>query len=114
MVSGSSDHTICVWDLDLGPIVECDTDIDGCLDVNNYGERQVTAEVRAVLEGHSEGVVDLRVDKEWIVSSYVPFSFRDFLHYLHIHALAPRILRFVFGIVKPLVYTVLCVVMKVL
>lgn len=71
MVSGSSDCSVCVWDLDLGPVVEHDADMDGYPDqmhIDDDGERQVTAEVRAVLRGHSGGVLDLRIDKQWIVS----------------------------------------------
>ncbi|KAF9233898.1 WD40-repeat-containing domain protein, partial [Melanogaster broomeanus] len=43
MVSGSSDCTVCVWDL-------------------------VSAEIRKVLRGHSAGVLDLRMDERWIVT----------------------------------------------
>ena len=50
MVSGSSDCSICVWDLRVG---------------KNGG---VDAKVRAVLNGHTGGVLDLRIDDQWIVS----------------------------------------------
>jgi len=50
MVSGSSDRRACVWDIWIG----------------EGGE--VRAEVRAVLRGHLDGVLDLRVDEKWIVS----------------------------------------------
>jgi F-box and WD-40 domain protein 1/11 len=50
MVSGSSDRRACVWDIWIG----------------EGGE--VRAEVRAVLRGHLDGVLDLRVDEQWIVS----------------------------------------------
>jgi F-box and WD-40 domain protein 1/11 len=50
MVSGSSDCSICVWDLR----------------VRKNGE--VDADVRAVLRGHTGGVLDLRIDDQWIVS----------------------------------------------
>ena len=76
MVSGSSDCSVCVWDLDLGPVVEYNTDMDTYSDqmhVEDDGERQVTAEVRAILKGHSGGVLDLRIDKQWIVSWCVSF-----------------------------------------
>jgi F-box and WD-40 domain protein 1/11 len=81
MVSGSSDCSVCVWDLDLGPIVEYnDTDVnaysDSQMHVDDDGERQVTAEVRAILKGHSGGVLDLRIDEHWIVSWCVIFFFR--------------------------------------
>ena len=80
MVSGSSDCSVCVWDLDLGPIVEySDADVDAYSDnqmhVDDDGERQVTAEVRAILKGHSGGVLDLRIDEHWIVSWCVVFFF---------------------------------------
>jgi F-box and WD-40 domain protein 1/11 len=50
MVSGSSDRKACVWDIWIG----------------EGGE--VRAQVRAVLRGHLDGVLDLRVDDQWIVS----------------------------------------------
>ncbi|KZP15850.1 WD40 repeat-like protein [Athelia psychrophila] len=50
MVSGSSDCSICVWDLTVG----------------SGGE--VQAEVRAILKGHSGGVLDLRMDDQRIIS----------------------------------------------
>lgn len=50
IVSGSSDRRACVWDIWIG----------------EGGE--VRAEVRAVLRGHLDGVLDLRVDEQWIVS----------------------------------------------
>jgi len=50
MVSGSSDCSVCVWDIRVG---------DG-------GE--IEAEIRAILNGHSGGVLDLRIDENWIVS----------------------------------------------
>jgi F-box and WD-40 domain protein 1/11 len=52
MVSGSSDCSICVWDM------------HAC----RGGEGEVKAEVRTVLRGHSGGVLDLRIDRRWIVS----------------------------------------------
>jgi F-box and WD-40 domain protein 1/11 len=77
MVSGSSDCSVCVWDLDLGPVMEYNnTDMDAYSDqmhVDDDGERQVTAEVRAILKGHSGGVLDLRIDEQWIVSWCVFF-----------------------------------------
>lgn len=50
MVSGSSDCSVCVWDLRVGLTGE------------------IEAEVRAVLRGHSGGVLDLRIDDERIIS----------------------------------------------
>jgi len=50
MVSGSSDRKACVWKIWIG----------------EGGE--VCAEVRAALRGHLDGVLDLRVDEQWIVS----------------------------------------------
>ncbi|KAJ6612802.1 WD40-repeat-containing domain protein [Mycena sp. CBHHK59/15] len=52
MVSGSSDCSVRVWEL-TG-------------DTN--GEGGVRGEVKAVLKGHGGGVLDLRIDEEWIVS----------------------------------------------
>ena len=74
MVSGSSDCSVCVWDLCLGPAVERHSYIDDYqMHVDDDGERQVTAEVRAILRGHSGGVLDLRIDRQWIVSWCVSF-----------------------------------------
>lgn len=71
MVSGSSDCTVCVWDLHLGPLMESDDVSISSEDhstVCDEGERQILAEVRATLKGHSLGVLDLRIDRRWIVS----------------------------------------------
>ncbi|KDQ56875.1 hypothetical protein JAAARDRAFT_194820 [Jaapia argillacea MUCL 33604] len=54
MVSGSSDCSVCVWDLFSGG--------------GNGKGGEVRAEVRAVLRGHTGGVLDLRIDEKWIVS----------------------------------------------
>ncbi|KAI0356897.1 WD40 repeat-like protein [Trametes cingulata] len=54
LVSGSSDCTICIWDLYARPRVG--------------EEPEITAEAKAVLRGHSGGVLDLRIDANWIVS----------------------------------------------
>ena len=58
MVSGSSDSSVCVWDIYSRP-VECE---DGIVDL------EVTAALRCILRGHSLGVLDLRMDEKWIVS----------------------------------------------
>ena len=50
MVSGSSDRKAFVWDIWIG---------EG---------GKLCARVRAVLKGHLDGVLDLRVDDQWIVS----------------------------------------------
>ncbi|KAG6909728.1 hypothetical protein DXG01_015716 [Tephrocybe rancida] len=55
MVSGSSDCTICVWNLRTGARV-------------GRGDREVKGELRTVLRGHAGGVLDLRIDDNWIVS----------------------------------------------
>lgn len=91
MVTGSSDCSICVWDLHLGPLLESDDDSSSVHSISlssnesadhhasksstlsrkserDEGERTVTAEVRAILKGHGGGVLDLRIDKKWIVS----------------------------------------------
>ena len=59
MVSGSSDHNGCVWDL-----FACTTSGHerGDLDVT------LTAELRGVLRGHRGGVLDLETNANWIVS----------------------------------------------
>lgn len=60
MVSGSSDCSICVWDIWTGrPILE-----DGI----ESGDKEVHGEVRDILKGHVGGVLDLKIDKKWIVS----------------------------------------------
>lgn len=62
MVSGSSDCTVCVWDMYTCPMeVE---DEEG----NLVQEMTVLAEVRGVLTGHTGGVLDIRIDQKWIVS----------------------------------------------
>ncbi len=69
MVSGSSDCTVLVWDLarvrdqvagakrcsaGSGRVASCGTEL-----------------VQRVLTGHSGGVLDLKIDSDWIVSWYV-------------------------------------------
>ena len=54
MVSGSSDCSVCVWDL-------CSRSVPG-------EDCEVKADVVAVLRGHVCGVLDLRIDDKWIVS----------------------------------------------
>jgi F-box and WD-40 domain protein 1/11 len=95
MVSGSSDCSVCVWDLTTGKIVASSDAGGGSTVQNNIGadlegrvgagagaggdgdepEREVNAEVRAVLKGHVGGVLDLRIDRRWIVSWCVFFFF---------------------------------------
>lgn len=72
MVSGSSDCSICVWDLRLGAVIDQDAlSMDSgqtSFCSADEGDREVTAEVRQVLKGHIGGVLDLRIDQRWIVS----------------------------------------------
>jgi F-box and WD-40 domain protein 1/11 len=84
MVSGSSDCSVCVWDLMTGQIVASSdsgggstmqSDSEGTSGSGDQPEREVNAEVRAVLKGHVGGVLDLRIDKRWIVSWCVGFFF---------------------------------------
>ena len=50
MVSGSSDRTVCVWDIWAGP------------------EGSTNASVREILRDHMGGVLNQRIDEIWIVS----------------------------------------------
>ncbi|KDQ32944.1 hypothetical protein PLEOSDRAFT_21125, partial [Pleurotus ostreatus PC15] len=59
MVSGSSDCSVCVWDL-IYVRSTPGTPIDD--------NAQVKAEVKATLKGHTGGVLDIRINKDWIVS----------------------------------------------
>lgn len=61
LVTGSSDCTVCVWDLWTERLGE---------------DAPVHGEVRAVLRGHGGGVLDLRIDERWIVSWLVAFFTR--------------------------------------
>lgn len=63
LVSGSSDCTICVWEMEVGGHLP-------------NGERAIRAEVRATLEGHDGGVLDIRMDDKWIVSCSKDASIR--------------------------------------
>ncbi|KAG6860915.1 hypothetical protein C0995_006039 [Termitomyces sp. Mi166 len=56
MVSGSSDYSVCVWNLWTGSRV------------GNSDDREVNGELRTILRGHTGGVLDLRIDDRWIVS----------------------------------------------
>lgn len=84
MVSGSSDCTVCVWDLVSTPVgpgqrtsipgSRAGKSGDSCATaaVGSFGApRKISAEIRKVLRGHSGGVLDLRMDEKWIVSWYV-------------------------------------------
>ncbi|TFK31228.1 hypothetical protein BDQ12DRAFT_694405 [Crucibulum laeve] len=81
MVSGSSDCSICVWDMDTGApvsglgVAEVEG-YHGDLEADLKQDREVTAEVRAVLKGHTGGVLDLRMDRKWIVSCSKDASIR--------------------------------------
>lgn len=55
LISGSSDCSVCVWDLYCHP-------------ARDNGEVTVTAEMRGILQGHAGGVLDLRIEKDWIIS----------------------------------------------
>uniref|UniRef100_A0A0W0FZI4 F-box domain-containing protein n=1 Tax=Moniliophthora roreri TaxID=221103 RepID=A0A0W0FZI4_MONRR len=63
--SGSSDRTICVWDIWTEP--EPQVQDWTAPPPAGYGYI-VKARVRTVLRGHGGGVLDLRVDDRWIVS----------------------------------------------
>lgn len=91
MVSGSSDCSVCVWDLYVasgsarhrhsahraeGEVSRREGDREG----------EVQAEVRAVLKGHTGGVLDLRIDKKWIVSWCVTSPSFIFLSPICLHA----------------------------
>jgi F-box and WD-40 domain protein 1/11 len=66
MVSGSSDCSVCVWDLYATYPVP---DLEKPESRQAGGaECEVHANVRRVLKGHSGGVLDLRIDERWIVS----------------------------------------------
>ncbi|KAH8097106.1 WD40 repeat-like protein [Cristinia sonorae] len=58
MVSGSSDSSVCVWDMYACPV----ENEDGTVDL------AVTAVVRRILRGHMLGVLDIRIDDRWIIS----------------------------------------------
>ncbi|THH30480.1 hypothetical protein EUX98_g3691 [Antrodiella citrinella] len=58
MVSGSSDSSVCVWDMYSCPVERSDGTVD----------MAVTAVVRGILRGHTLGVLDIRIDGKWIVS----------------------------------------------
>ncbi|KIJ63637.1 hypothetical protein HYDPIDRAFT_92246 [Hydnomerulius pinastri MD-312] len=80
MVSGSSDCTVCVWDLISTPITPGERSSIGdrpgkskdghpTAAAGSFGPpRKITAEIRKVLRGHSAGVLDLRMDERWIVT----------------------------------------------
>lgn len=84
MVSGSSDCTVCVWDLVSTPVGPGEMnrvsyaggsrpgksrDSYATAVTGSFGPpRKISAEIRKVLRGHSGGVLDLRMDEKWIVS----------------------------------------------
>lgn len=80
MVSGSSDCTVCVWDLISTPVTAGERNSDSttshgssrsnsAVTTGTFGApRRVSAELRHVLRGHSAGVLDLKMDERWIVT----------------------------------------------
>lgn len=84
MVSGSSDCTVCVWDLVSTPVKPGERSSVLAAGGSRPGKsrdsyttaaagslgpsRKISAVVRKVLRGHSGGVLDLRMDEKWIVS----------------------------------------------
>ncbi|KAG8216030.1 hypothetical protein J3R82DRAFT_8024 [Butyriboletus roseoflavus] len=84
MVSGSSDCSVCVWDLVSTPVGPGEISRVSYAGGNrprkwresyatavtgSFGPpRKISAEKRKVLRGHSGGVLDLRMDEKWIVS----------------------------------------------
>ncbi|KAJ3559376.1 hypothetical protein NP233_g11276 [Leucocoprinus birnbaumii] len=66
MFTGSSDCTICVWSLNTGEILN--DDLEGMTAEEHVVDRRVHAEPVAILKGHTGGVLDLRIDNQWIVS----------------------------------------------
>jgi len=67
MVSRSSNCMVCMWNLYVGSGQESDHHLG---DENGYidDKREVHTEVHAVLYGHTGGILDLRIDDNWIVS----------------------------------------------
>lgn len=78
LFSGSSDCTVAVWDLSTHPKQPWRRRSSAWIHSRRWedGESQdeeeyeVKARVNTVLRGHGGGVLDLRVDKRWIVSWY--------------------------------------------
>ncbi|KAG9313801.1 hypothetical protein JVU11DRAFT_6162 [Chiua virens] len=82
MVSGSSDCTVCVWDLVSTPVSPGENVAPAggirpgksrvsyaAAAAGSLGPpRKISAELRKILRGHSGGVLDLRMDENWIVS----------------------------------------------
>lgn len=60
MVSGSSDRSIVVWEVDLTKWRH--------RKVHKEPSKAVEGRVRSVLTGHGGGVLDLKIDDNWIVS----------------------------------------------
>ncbi|PCH37408.1 WD40 repeat-like protein [Wolfiporia cocos MD-104 SS10] len=58
MVSGSSDCSVCVWELCSRPVEGAAKDADW----------EISAQITNVLKGHTGGVLDLKIDANWIVS----------------------------------------------
>ncbi|KAG8887725.1 hypothetical protein FRB98_009109 [Tulasnella sp. 332] len=66
MVSGSSDRTVRVWDVDLSEWVRNGAN---SLSIRPSARgTMVKCKVRKILEGHTGGVLDLKIDERWIVS----------------------------------------------
>jgi F-box and WD-40 domain protein 1/11 len=97
MFTGSSDCTICVWHLETGDFLDNGLERVG-VGKDDDRDRRVLAEPIAVLRGHAGGVLDIRIDKRWIVSWWV-FVFCCYIGIIA-HAclsVARKILLFVSG-----------------
>ena len=110
MVSGSSDCSVCIWDLHLGATL--DQDDSSSIDDFQTGsakeetDREVNGEVRQILRGHAGGVLDLRIDNQWIVSWWVVSGFFALFSLGHLFlAVAPKMPLFAYGTGRPLSYT---------
>lgn len=91
MVSGSSDCSVCVWDLYTGRNLGSE---------GGSEEKEVHAEVRAVLKGHAGGVLDLRIDEQWIVSWCVYPQIYSLVVRILMHSLVRRMRLFECGIAR--------------
>lgn len=80
LYSGSSDCTVCVWDVWI-----VKPSRSRHFDDSDEGI-EVQARIKTVLRGHNGGVLDLRVDANWIVSWYVGFA----SYHTVVNALAAR------------------------
>lgn len=118
MVSGSSDCSVCIWDLHLGAALDQDdgasVDDPKTGNASEEDDREVNGDVRQILRGHVGGVLDLRIDSQWIVSWCVTSQDRVHARFCSPMYVARKMPSSVCGTGRPCSFTACCEAMRAL